>query len=154
MSVTRKKGTTIRQEAVYVRILVPSNSAWATCTKRLAEDALVIVIEAMCVNGAAPITSEELDKRELAFVEDFYKLLRAAYFNIISREDWETAQDENFTVRTCSESSRFLENWSFRLSPFFSQSPGWPKGRVLKWLEQRIVERRKDLKPAPLVQRR
>lgn len=50
--------------------------------------------------GAAPHTDDELDKRELAFVEDFYKLLRAAYFNIISREDWETAQDENFTVRT------------------------------------------------------
>ncbi|KAK9804732.1 hypothetical protein WJX72_002789 [[Myrmecia] bisecta] len=41
--------------------------------------------------------SAELDQRELRFVEDFYTLLKAAHYRLLSQEEWETALAEEFT---------------------------------------------------------
>ncbi len=48
---------------------------------------------------AAP-TPEELDERELVFLEDMHALLQAAHFRMLRADEWATAQAESFTVRS------------------------------------------------------
>lgn len=43
-------------------------------------------------------SEEELDDMEMAFLEDMYELMQASHFRLLSEEDWDTAQDEQFTV--------------------------------------------------------
>lgn len=42
---------------------------------------------------------EDLDEQEMTFLEDMYQLMQAAHFRLLSAEDWNTAQAEQFTVR-------------------------------------------------------
>lgn len=35
---------------------------------------------------------------EMNFLEDMYELMQASHFRLLSEEDWDTAQDEQFTV--------------------------------------------------------
>ena len=42
---------------------------------------------------------EDLDEQEMTFLEDVYQLMQAAHFRLLSAEDWNTAQAEQFTVR-------------------------------------------------------
>ena len=48
--------------------------------------------------GAADPTDAELDEGELCFMEDLVDILEASHFRLLSAEDWETAQAEEFTV--------------------------------------------------------
>ena len=50
----------------------------------------------VCVH-AGP-SQEELDRQEMAFVEDMFQLLQAAHFHVLSADEWATAQQESFTV--------------------------------------------------------
>ena len=43
-------------------------------------------------------TDAELDEGELCFMEDVVDLLEASHFRLLSDEDWQTAQAEEFTV--------------------------------------------------------
>ena len=47
---------------------------------------------------AAPVVQGKLDEWELRFVQSFDELLRAAHFKRLTREEWETAEQEDFTV--------------------------------------------------------
>lgn len=46
-----------------------------------------------------PPSQDELDERELQFLADVFAIMRAAYFNPLSQEEYDTAIDEEFTVR-------------------------------------------------------
>ncbi len=35
---------------------------------------------------------------EVTFLEDMYELMQASHFRLLSGDDWDTAQDEQFTV--------------------------------------------------------
>lgn len=35
---------------------------------------------------------------EMTFMEDVWQLMQASHFRLLSKEDWETAQEEQFTV--------------------------------------------------------
>ncbi len=41
---------------------------------------------------------EEIDKEETAFMDDFFSLLEAAHFRVLSRDDWDAAMENDFTV--------------------------------------------------------
>lgn len=47
---------------------------------------------------------DELDQKELRFLEDFCNLLVTAHYRLLTEEEWETATDEEFTV-SLSQSS-------------------------------------------------
>lgn len=44
-------------------------------------------------------SDEYLDREELEFVSGFDALMDAAHYNRLSRQEWETAAQEEFTVR-------------------------------------------------------
>ena len=41
---------------------------------------------------------QEIDGEEAAFMLDFFSLLEAAHFRVLSRDDWDTAMENDFTV--------------------------------------------------------
>ena len=43
-------------------------------------------------------SEERLDREELRFMEDLVDLLEACHFRLLSAQDWQTAQAEEFTV--------------------------------------------------------
>ena len=51
-----------------------------------------------CGHAGYP-SDERLDREELRFMEDLVDLLEACHFRLLSVEDWQTAQAEEFTVR-------------------------------------------------------
>lgn len=60
---------------------------------------------------------QEIDGEEAAFMLDFFSLLEAAHFRVLSRNDWDSAMDKDFTVRTV-ESLRREENLLWTLLPY------------------------------------
>ena len=40
----------------------------------------------------------EIDNEESAFMLDFFSLLEAAHFRVLSRDDWDAAMANDFTV--------------------------------------------------------
>ena len=49
-------------------------------------------------HGAELPTDEYLDREELEFVSGFDALMDAAHYSRLSRQEWETAAQEEFTV--------------------------------------------------------
>ena len=51
------------------------------------------------ISTAEPPSDEFLDREELEFVAGFDALMSAAHYNLLSKQEWETAEKEEFTVR-------------------------------------------------------
>ncbi|KAK9905089.1 hypothetical protein WJX75_009516 [Coccomyxa subellipsoidea] len=57
--------------------------------------------------GTEP-TEEELDEMEMTFMEDMWQLMQASHFRLLSEDDWDTAQEEQFTFNSPVE-----VNWNY-----------------------------------------
>lgn len=44
------------------------------------------------------MAEEEIDSEEASFMLDIFSLLEAAHFRVLSRDDWDAACDNEFTV--------------------------------------------------------
>ncbi len=53
-----------------------------------------------CMWCAALPTPEQLDQTELRFLEDFCNLMVTAHYRLLTEQEWQTATDEEFTVRS------------------------------------------------------
>lgn len=65
-------------------------------------------------------SEERLDREELRFMSDLVGLLEACHFRLLSEEDWDTAQAEEFTVRALAVASSAAETY-----PVTASLPPW-----------------------------
>ncbi|EIE18772.1 hypothetical protein COCSUDRAFT_60075 [Coccomyxa subellipsoidea C-169] len=114
-SITKSKGSQEKESVLKLARLVDSISQFefATIRRRINQNFLKLAAadsgrQVPARVGSAGPTEEELDEMEMTFMEDVWQLMQASHFRLLSKEDWETAQEEQFTFNSPVE-----VNWNY-----------------------------------------
>ncbi|CAL8464423.1 g3958 [Coccomyxa elongata] len=113
-SITKRKGTHEKDTVLKVARLIESISQFefTNVRRRISQNFLTFASGApgkpIPVHTGTEPSEEELDDMEMAFLEDMYELMQASHFRLLSEEDWDTAQDEQFTFNSPVE-----VNWDY-----------------------------------------